>query len=198
MTPAAAGPFGPFVSGVVRKEMIQNANITLMTSQKRATKRALEVVPADADLRARDRLGDELEVARPAGGHHQPDQQAADDPERREGDERRDQHDRVDEQRQRDRPGRDRAPRRLDRDLTIEGQHALLIARQNCQPTASRNCAVMSPACSSCASGPRPPQKKTIASLSGHCAGGGVRYDELASATLGPAPASAVKPNEDR
>ena len=38
MTPAAAGPFAPLVRGVVRKEMIQKANITLMTSQKRAPK----------------------------------------------------------------------------------------------------------------------------------------------------------------
>ena len=38
MTPATAGPLGPFVSGVVRNEMIQNANITLMTTPKRAQK----------------------------------------------------------------------------------------------------------------------------------------------------------------
>ena len=93
---------------------------------------ALEVVPAKPELRARDRLGQQLEVARPAGGDDEPDQQAADDPERREGDRRRDHDDRIDDQRQRDRPGGDGPTRRLDRDLAIKGKHpAGLIARES-------------------------------------------------------------------
>jgi hypothetical protein len=83
-------------------------------------KRAPEVIPAEAYLRARHRLRDQLEVAGPAGGHHQAEQETADDSKRTEGHGRGNQDDRVDRQRQSRRPGSDGAPRRLDRDLTIE------------------------------------------------------------------------------